>query len=256
MSAAEPSVAEIAVHRRASVVAVGERVATVSEPPVTAKPTPPAPRVTLACESPIVVSVALERPVTPPRFVPVTVDFVSEKSVVPETIPKRSTVAPVPEIESDTFPPMSTGWSVPPASVTTRPGNTVDQSSALSPTPAAEFVSTVSVPTERVTPGMPVSEAPLRLPSIAVHVREPPSVRYARTNEPPVTWKPMPPAPTKTFDTVTASVVSVPLASVPFEPPRSTPVTVFVENAKPIVPETIPKRSTVAVPVTSKTLSV
>ena len=93
MSEAPPSCAETAVQRRVSVVAVGERIATVTEPLVSVKPTPPTPRNRLETVRPIVVSVPLASAGPPPTATFVTSCFVSEKPTVPETRSNRLIVA-------------------------------------------------------------------------------------------------------------------------------------------------------------------
>ena len=100
-----------------------------------------------------------------------------------------------------------------------------------------------------VTPGTPTNDALARLALSAVHDRVSlvsVGLRKATATPPLPTWKPTPPAPTKRFDVVIASVVREAATG---EPP-TVAVTDCVVSAKPTVPETKPKRFTVAVPVT------
>ena len=118
VSEAPPRLAETAVQRRVSVVAVGERIATVSEPLESEKPMPPTPRNRFETVRPIVVSVPLASAGPEPTFTLVTSCFVSEKPTVPETRPNRSMVA-LPVICSGVEAAKSIGCVPPFASVTT-----------------------------------------------------------------------------------------------------------------------------------------
>ena len=100
-----------------------------------------------------------------------------------------------------------------------------------------------------VTPGTPVKEALPRLALNPVQERVSPEavgLSIAIASPPLPTWKPTPPAPTKRLLVVIASVVS----DASNDEPPTVAETDCVESAKPTLPETKPKRLTVAVPVT------
>ena len=238
------SVEETASQLRPSAT-VGLRLAIATVPPVV-KPIPSTPRKKLLALKPISVSVPLAS-VPVPTLTLVTVCVVSEKPTSPETRPNRLMCAK-PETASVT----------PPENCTAGSRFAVPQSSGVAAVPpfvpAAWFRATCSELTLSVTPGMPVND-PLRFVDSAVHVRVSAVAfedRRATVTEPLEIWKPTPPAPTKRFVAVSVSVVSVPLASVPWLFPSATFVTSCAENENPTVPLTTSKRFTVALPLSAK----
>ena len=196
-----------------------------------------------------------------------TVFVSNENEIWPVTKPKMSIVAlPLARMTRRSY-AIVCAWSA--ASVTTTASLNVPlsstsiafvQSSAVPSTPRAaepRLTATESDDSVSVRPSMPRNEPPVRSAVSASQDRVSAvsaGFSVATSSVPPVTLKPMPPAtPTKTFDTLSDTSVSVASWRSAWPSPVVSTSTCFVSNENPIVPVTKPNTSTVAVPLARST---